>query len=89
MQTKAECLVLDAPVRPFSETGLTAQTGLTSPETDLNSDAASDPNSAMKDDLIIAAEDQDWRIPLISYLRDPGRGAEKKYLAFGSQIYFN
>ena len=24
MQTKAECLVLDAPVRPVSETGLTA-----------------------------------------------------------------
>ena len=29
MQMKAEFLVLDAPVRPVSETGLTAQTGLT------------------------------------------------------------
>ena len=29
MQTKAEFLVLDTPVRPVSETGLTAQTGLT------------------------------------------------------------
>ena len=27
IQTKAKCLVLDAPVRPVSETGLTAQTG--------------------------------------------------------------
>ena len=34
MQTKAEFLVLDAPVRPVSETGLTAQTGLTGPETE-------------------------------------------------------
>jgi len=23
------------------------------------------------------AEDQDWRVPIISYLKDPGRGAER------------
>ena len=62
MQTKAEFLVLDTPVRPVSETGLTG-------------DGVIDSSSAKIDDLIIAAEDQDWRIPLISYLRDPGCGA--------------
>ena len=41
MQTKAECLVLDAPVRPVSETSLTSQTGLTS-------DAAAGSYSAKK-----------------------------------------
>ena len=77
MQTKAECLFLDAPVRPVSETGLTAQTGLTG-------DAAANSDSAKKVDSIVSAEAQDWRIPLISYLRDPGRGAERniRRLAF-------
>jgi hypothetical protein len=64
MQTKAEFLVLDAPVRPVSETGLTG-------------DAAVDSNSAKRDDSIVAAEAQDWRVPLISYLRYPGCGAER------------
>ena len=34
--------------------------------------------------MIVAAEGQDLRIPLISYLRDPGRGAERniRRLAF-------
>ena len=48
----------------------------------------------MKDDLIIAAEDKDWRIPLISYLRDPGRGAERniwrlafKYVLIEDELY--
>ena len=48
----------------------------------------------MKDDLIIATEDQDWRIPLISYLRDPGRGAERnirrlafKYVLIEDELY--
>ena len=46
MQTKAEFLVLDAPVRPVSETGLA-------------SDAAVGSDSAKKDDSIILAEAQD------------------------------
>ena len=70
MQMKAECLVLDAPVRPVSETGLT-------------DNAAVGSDSAKKDDSIVSAGAQDWRVPLISYLRDPGRGAERKYSAFG------
>ena len=48
MQTKAEFLVLDAPVRPVSETGLTAQTGLTGPETGLTGDAVDGFGSAKK-----------------------------------------
>src|SRR6185369_10416815 len=42
MQTNAESLVLDAPVRPVSETGLTG-------------DAVAGSNSAKKDDLIVSA----------------------------------
>ena len=77
MQTKAEFLVLDTPVRPVSETGLTAQTGLTGPETGLTGDAVAGSNSAKKDDLIVLAEAQDWRVPLITYLKDPGCGVER------------
>ena len=61
MQTKAECLVLDASVRPVSETGLIAQTGLTGPETGLTGDATTGSDSAKKDDSIVSAEAQDWR----------------------------
>ena len=43
MQTKAECLVLDAPVRPVSETGLTG-------------DPAAGSDLAKKDDSIVSAE---------------------------------
>ena len=94
MQTKADCLVLDAPVRPVSKTGLTAQTGLTGPETGLTSDAVAGSDSAKKDDSIVSAEAQDWRVPLISYLRDPGRGAERnirrlsfKYVLIDDELY--
>ena len=94
MQTKAEFLVLDTPVRPVSETGLTAQTGLTGPETGLTGDAADGFGSVKKDDSIISAEVQDWRIPLMSYLRDPGRGAERnirrlafKYVLIDDELY--
>ena len=78
IQTKAEFLVLDAPVRPVSEAGLTG------PETGLTGDAAVDTDSAKKDDSIVSTETQDWRVPLISYLRDPGRGVERniRHLAF-------
>ena len=91
MQTKAEFLVLDTPVRPVGDTGLTAQTGLW---TDLTGDAIAGSNSAKKDDLIVSAEAQDWRVHLISYLRDPGRGAERnirrldfKYVLIDDELY--
>ena len=94
MQTKAELLVLDAPVRPVSETGLTAQTGLTGLETGLTGDVAVDSNSAKKSNSIGAVETQDWRVPFISYLRDPGRGAERnirrlafKYVLIDDELY--
>ena len=56
MQMKDECLVLDAPVWPVSETGLTAQTGMTGPGTGLTGDAAAGSDSAKKDDSIVSAE---------------------------------
>ena len=96
MQMKAECLVLYAPVRPVSETGLTAQTGLTglTAQTGLTGDVDADSNSAKKNDSISAAETQDLRVPLISYLRDPGRGSERnirrlafKYVLTGDELY--
>ena len=94
MQTKAEFLVLDAPVRPVSATGLTAQTGQTGPETGLTGDAAVSSDSAKKDDSIVSVEAQDWRVPLISYLRDPGHGAERnirrlafKYVLIKDELY--
>ena len=75
-------------------TGLTAQTGLTGPETGLTGDAAVDSDSAKKVDLIVSAEGQDWRVPFISYLRDPGRGAERnirrlasKYVLIDDELY--
>ena len=94
MQTKAEFLVLDQLVRPVCETGMTARTGLTGLETDLTGSDAGNPNSAVKDDLVIKAGDQDWKVPLISYLRYPGRGAERnirrlafKYVLIDNELY--
>ena len=69
MRIKAESLVLDEPVRPVAETGLTA-------EGSMNSNSAE--NSTQK----VEAEVQDWRVPIISYLKDPGCGAER-YSVFG------
>ena len=81
MQTKAEFLVLDTPVRPVGDTGLTG-------------DAAADSDSAKKVDSIVSAEAQDWTVPLISYLRDPGRGADRnirclafKYVLIDDELY--
>ena len=68
---------------------------MTGPETGLTDDDAGNPNSAMKDDLIIKAGDQDCRVPLISYLRDPSRGAERnirhlafKYVLIDDELYY-
>ena len=81
MRAKVQLQVLDEPVQPVGTTGLTALT-------------AGDTNSATKDDSILKAEDQDWRVPLISYLKDPGRGAEKKiwrmtfkYVLINDELY--
>ena len=69
------------------ETGLTAQTGLTG-------DAVVGFGSAKEDDSVVSAEAQDWRVPLISYLREPGRGVERnirrlafKYVLIDDELY--
>ena len=66
----------------------------TGPKTGLTGSNAGNPNSAVKDDLVIKAGDQDWRVPLISYLRYPGRGAERnirhlefKYILIDDELY--
>src|SRR6185437_6910020 len=50
---------------------------------------AENTNSAMK-----KAEDQDWRVPIIPYLKNPGRGAERnirraafKYILIDDELY--
>ena len=67
---------------------------MTGLETGLTGDAADGFGSAKKDDSIISAEAQDWRVPLMSYLRDPGRGAERnirrlafKYVLIDDELY--
>ena len=54
----------------------------------------SDRSAAKKDDSIVSAEARDWRVPLISYLRDSGRGAERnirrlafKYVLIDDEFY--
>jgi len=89
MQIEAELQVLDEPVKPVDSTGLTAQTGLTGPETGLTAQSAENTNSAVE-----RAEDQDWRVPIISYFKDPGRSAERsiqrasfKYILIDNELY--
>ena len=67
---------------------------MTGTETGLTGDAAVGSDSAKKDDSIVSAEAQDWRVPLMSYLRDPGRGAERnirrlafKYVLIDDELY--
>ena len=83
MQMIAELQFLDEPVKPVDATGLTG------PETGLTDQTAENTDSAMK-----KAEDQDWRVPIISYLKDPGRGAERnirraafKYILIDDELY--
>ena len=63
MRIKAELQVLDEPVRPVDPTGLTAEPDLTGPETGLTAQSAENADSVAK-----KTEDQDWRVPIISYL---------------------
>ena len=84
MQAIAELLVLDEPVRPDAPTGLTAQTGLTAE----NSESAATSNSKGK------AEVADWRVPVVTYLKDPGHGVERniwrlafKYVLIDDELY--
>ena len=90
MQMIAELQFLDEPVKLVDTTGLTGpEIGLTGPETGLTDQTAENTDSAMK-----KAEDQDWRVPIISYLKDPDRGAERnirraafKYILIDDELY--
>ena len=84
MQAIAELLVLDELVRPDALTGLTAQTGLTGTETGLTSQTAENSESAATSNSKGKAEVADWRVPIVTYLKDPGHGAERniRRLAF-------
>ena len=78
MRATTELLVLDEPVRPDVPTGLTGpETGLTGPTAE-NSESVIVSNSKGK------AEVADWRVPIVTYLKDPGHGAERniRRLAF-------
>ena len=94
MQAKAELYVLNEPVRPVRETGLTAQTGLTGQETGLTAEGGESSSSAEISTQKIEAEVQDWRMPIITYLKDPGRGADRnirclafKYILVDDELY--
>ena len=94
MQIKAESLVLDEPVRPVAETGLTAPIGLTGPETGLTTESGISCSSAKNSIQMVGVEVQDWRMPIIAYLKDPGRGTERnirhltfKYILVDDEFY--
>ena len=94
MWIKVESLVLDEPVRPVTETGPTAPTGLTSQETGLTAEGGMNSNSAKNSTQRVEAEVQDWRVPIVSYLKNPGRGAERnirrlafKYILVDDELY--
>ena len=84
MRATAELLVLDEPVRPDALTGLIAQTGLTGPETGLTGQTAENNESAATSNSKGKAEVADQRVPIVTYLKDPGHGAERsiRHLAF-------
>ena len=94
MRATAELLVLDEPVRPDAPTGLTAQTSLTSPETGLTGRPAENSESAATSNSKGKAEVADWRVPIVTYLKDPGHGAERniqclafKYVLINDELY--
>ena len=64
MRATAKLLVLDEPVRLDAPTGLTGQTAE-------NNKSADSSNSKGK------AEVANWRVPIVTYLKDPGHGAER------------
>jgi hypothetical protein len=69
IQAKAGLQVLDELVWPINATDLTSQIGLIGDETGLTAQTTGDTNLAIKDDSITKVEDQDWRVPIISYLK--------------------
>ena len=77
----AELLVLDEPVRPDAPTGLTGQT-------------AENSESAVVSKSIGKADVADWRMPIVTYLKDTGHGVERnirrlafKYILIDDVLY--
>ena len=94
MRATAELLVLDEPVRPDAPTGLTAKTGLTGPETGLTGRPAENSESSATSNIKGKAEVADWRVSIVTYLKDPGHGAERnirrlafKYVLIDDEFY--
>ena len=94
MRAIAELLVLDEPVRPDAPTGLTAKTGLTGPETSMTGQISKNSVSATTSNFKGKAEVADWRVPIVTYLKDPGHGAERnirrlafKYVLIDDELY--
>ena len=94
MRIKAESLVPDEPVRPVAEAGLATQTDLTGQETGLIAEGTKNSNLAVNFDQKIGAKVEDGRVPIITYLRDPSRGAERnirrlsfKYILVDDELY--
>ena len=71
----AELLFMDEPVRPDTSTGLTTQTSLTGQETGLTGQPAENSESVGSSNFKGKAEVADWRVPIVTYLKDPGHGA--------------
>ena len=71
MRATAKLLVLDEPVRPDAPTGLTGCPAE-------NSESAVTSNSKGKAEVV------DWRVLIVTYLKDAGHGAERniRRLAF-------
>ena len=69
MRARAELLVLDQPVRPV------ALIDMTGPETGVTIQIAENSNSIINSEPEEKGKVVDWRVPIITYLRDPGRGA--------------
>jgi hypothetical protein len=94
MRVNTELQVLYEPVRPDDATGVTAQAGLTGQETGLTDVSAESSNSVEKVDKTVKVEGGDWRIHIVTYLRNPGRGAERnilrlafKYVLLDDELY--
>src|SRR6185312_2172576 len=79
---------LDEPVRPD------APTGLTGPEAGLTGQTAENSESVDSSKSNGKVEVADWRVPIVTYLKDPGRGAERnirrlafKYILIDDELY--
>ena len=75
MFLEAECSVLEEPVAPLPQTGLTGSTGLTALEN--RSDRLPGEGAAS---AVVCNQDEvdDWRGPLVDYLQNPSSTVDRK-----------